>query len=71
MNLRCTIVLYISRKENVLPINYAVPLSLRYILASEMLKCGEMYLSIDEIWHLRFTQVSFEFYIIVFKLYKN
>ena len=65
MNLRCIISLYTSSNKNMLPVNHDVPLSIRHILTSEMLKCVEMCLSIDKIWCFNYVrQVNFRFYII-------
>lgn len=64
MNLRCTVSLYTSSNKNMLPINHDVPLSIRRILTSEMLKCVETCLSIDKIWCFNYVrQVNFRFYI--------
>lgn len=65
MNLRCIISLYTSGNKNMLPINHDVPLSIRHILTSEMLKCVEMGLSIDKIWCFNYVrQVNFRFSIL-------
>lgn len=42
MNLRCTIILCISRKKKMLQINSDLPLILRHILTSEMWKWGKV-----------------------------
>lgn len=63
MILRCTVSLYTSSNKNMLPINHDVPLSIRHILTSEMLKRVETCLSIDNIWCFNYVrQVNFRFY---------
>lgn len=71
MNLGGTIILCTSREENMLLINYEMPFILRHILTSEMLKCGGMCLSVDEIYFNYITQVNFGFSETIFKLSKS